>query len=837
MKLKTREVFVLVAVISIALALPLSIWLVMKSQETRSEASAVEFDVFVNKSDCPTNTTFEEVGTNATCFDIINDAITYASAKSDSVITIHNGTYDQQAELKTSSTLSMVIQGEGTGTIIQNVTDTPRAGILGNGKPFQIDSANATVNFNSLIVNGSAGDTLIHIVKAKEVNLSKVTLKNGPTAGVYYDSTTAGTISDSTFDGNYWPGVSLHGSSNVKITNSTFTNHQHAGVDATDNSRLEIYGSTFDGNSVDIGGSIRLTGNSISMILDSVISNGGSYGISLWDSSQAEIVNNIISGNDFSGISPFDSSYVKILNNLISQNYAYGVASGDSSMVEIVNNTIINNYGSGIGLYNSCYMKITNNAIVDNDHNGIYADTYTEEKFIGTLDLNNNDVWGNDMENYKGVNPDNSNISLDPLFTTDGSYYLQPTSPAIDAGDPSILDPDGSRSDMGAWGGEYADWAPMGSLKKEIDKTSYCTTGIIVKDHVEYNDEDQSFTGPIGKLYLMENGKHYAIKYIKYSDLNKAITIPGSITDNGNTLNLKDGNDHKVMLSLYNLYTYTDLDDNEMTVRQDTTLGTNMWNGENDSVTINCEGEAPAVNQAPVIDAVDQTAYRTLPFVYHPMITDPEGDTITSVTITIDSNLDWLTNTNGTLTGTPSATSKLGNFPVTVAATDDEGNTGTKTFNVTVEETPVSIPVLNLVIDLQLKDDDSNSKVEVVIDGTTYYGVSNTDGVVTPIVLLGKDAKEYTMGVKPLGYLSREITANLVPGENRIVIDEEFLAGDVETSVKKDVVNTGDYAVLVAKLFQEDCLLRNFDGKCMVTGAEVAIMYGNWFKIGDMYSE
>ncbi len=48
--------------------------------------------------------------------------------------------------------------------------------------------------------------------------------------------------------------------------------------------------------------------------------------------------------------------------------------------------------------------------------------------------------------------PGVGNISADPLFANpeNGDYRLLPGSPCIDAGDPALLDPDGSRSDIGA---------------------------------------------------------------------------------------------------------------------------------------------------------------------------------------------------------------------------------------------------------------------------------------------------------------------------------------------------------------------------------------------------
>ncbi|MEZ4241964.1 MAG: hypothetical protein R3F59_38600, partial [Myxococcota bacterium] len=47
------------------------------------------------------------------------------------------------------------------------------------------------------------------------------------------------------------------------------------------------------------------------------------------------------------------------------------------------------------------------------------------------------------------------NVDYTPWFVDrdHGDYHLRSTSPVIDLGDPSILDPDGTRSDMGRYGG------------------------------------------------------------------------------------------------------------------------------------------------------------------------------------------------------------------------------------------------------------------------------------------------------------------------------------------------------------------------------------------------
>jgi hypothetical protein len=78
---------------------------------------------------------------------------------------------------------------------------------------------------------------------------------------------------------------------------------------------------------------------------------------------------------------------------------------------------------------------------------------------IATYNLTwNNSPWdggvirlGDTIPNDLPGNSNNRN--LDPMFVDTIDYLLQAYSPAIDAGDPSILDPDGSRSDVGYTGG------------------------------------------------------------------------------------------------------------------------------------------------------------------------------------------------------------------------------------------------------------------------------------------------------------------------------------------------------------------------------------------------
>jgi hypothetical protein len=60
---------------------------------------------------------------------------------------------------------------------------------------------------------------------------------------------------------------------------------------------------------------------------------------------------------------------------------------------------------------------------------------------------------------YTGVDLGDYVIYDDPLYVDPFSdHHLQTGSPAVDAGDPDVLDIDGSVSDMGSYGGPYGDW-------------------------------------------------------------------------------------------------------------------------------------------------------------------------------------------------------------------------------------------------------------------------------------------------------------------------------------------------------------------------------------------
>ncbi len=116
----------------------------------------------------------------------------------------------------------------------------------------------------------------------------------------------------------------------------------------------------------------------------------------------------------------------------------------------------------------------------------------------GLIKSNYNIFWDNQID-LEGLSYGDSDIAADPMFINDtiptpnGNYdfHLQKYSPAIDKGDPSILDIDGSRSDIGLFGGPlgqkytYHDLAP----KPPRNLTASMDSGLV---HLKWNKNTEA---------------------------------------------------------------------------------------------------------------------------------------------------------------------------------------------------------------------------------------------------------------------------------------------------------------------------------------------------------
>ncbi len=189
---------------------------------------------------------------------------------------------------------------------------------------------------------------------------------------------------------------------------------------------------------------------------------------------------------DSDSVITWSQSY--LTENVASYGGAIFVDGGDLTLENIVLSTNTANYGSSIyanagsvlinqatifadiGSYSSVelYSAVELRGLIVSHYSG-YAGVSIGSYDTNVVAIENTLVWSTvGMPWYSSTWPaaSDGNISADPAFTlasvdvsaANDLLTLQPGSPAIDAGDPTVLDQDGSLSDIGAFGGAGALW-------------------------------------------------------------------------------------------------------------------------------------------------------------------------------------------------------------------------------------------------------------------------------------------------------------------------------------------------------------------------------------------
>ncbi len=224
--------------------------------------------------------------------------------------------------------------------------------------------------------------------------------------------------------------------------------------------------------------------NSNSTIKNNVIDNSNFKSISSRNAS-----NSTISGNTLTGTLEVSNASAVIRNNkLITKppTGEIGIILGSASNSSISNNIIVDStkFGTGISMTNSSNISVTNNTILSHgkgitekgstatfNNNIISGNSDYGIQISNTSQLNYNDVWGNYF-NYGGIDPGVNDISQNPMFvdSAKGNFRLLSISPCINAGNPDVTynDLDGTRNDIGAYGGPYADSSQLRSNESSI---------------------------------------------------------------------------------------------------------------------------------------------------------------------------------------------------------------------------------------------------------------------------------------------------------------------------------------------------------------------------------
>ena len=192
--------------------------------------------------------------------------------------------------------------------------------------------------------------------------------------------------------------------------------------------------------------------------------------------------------NEGYGLSCVDYSNPVIKNNIFVQNLIHGIKCDNFSHPQIINNTIVNNDYTGIFATTNSNPIIKNNIIFDNNKGGIsclqasnpiitFNDSYLNN-YDSTMIVNQEtgdttwviDATGLNFENCPanvGIFDSTGfdifdNFSSNPVFSSYQTFSLSPSSPCINAGDDvdEFNDNDGTRNDLGAYGGPLGNWTP-----------------------------------------------------------------------------------------------------------------------------------------------------------------------------------------------------------------------------------------------------------------------------------------------------------------------------------------------------------------------------------------
>ncbi len=353
-------------------------------------------------------------------------------------------------------------------TFDQNVAYTDGGAVVASYEATPLTIRTSTFSDN-MAEHGSGGSVYTYYVVEAELSDNSFTdnfayASGGAVYGTYLvDLTSTG----DTYSGNEasrgYGGAVYHdgyyaGYGNAWITDVSLTDNiagvSGGGAYLANQDELELDGLTVTGNTAsrDFGGGLYMGGNADYSVRHSQFcgntadEGGGVYATNTTGS--ASWTNNVVQEN--------------------TATYAAGIGFVTEPALEFTNNTLLGNEASKDGGNLYLYVvtgTMTNNivawsadgdGIVVDDTSSATATTFTYNNFYGNLTDNASGYLTDaDLAGFTGnlfVDPDLYAYSADGDCTND---VLLPNgaSPMINAGDPSILDGDGSVSDIGAYGG------------------------------------------------------------------------------------------------------------------------------------------------------------------------------------------------------------------------------------------------------------------------------------------------------------------------------------------------------------------------------------------------
>ncbi|MBS3788379.1 right-handed parallel beta-helix repeat-containing protein [Candidatus Bipolaricaulota bacterium] len=157
-------------------------------------------------------------------------------------------------------------------------------------------------------------------------------------------------------------GIAAVGDAELTVRNCRLTDNGSSGISLRDSSKALVTDSHLSWN----GGGVLLRNSAKANLEDNQIFANKYAGVLIEDGATAEVVNNTISQNK-DGVSVWNSAKITLEDNEIKNNIAHGVRLYGSIQATITNNEISSNVTSGISIEDKVNATIKNNTIVGND--------------------------------------------------------------------------------------------------------------------------------------------------------------------------------------------------------------------------------------------------------------------------------------------------------------------------------------------------------------------------------------------------------------------------------------------------------------------------------------
>ncbi|MBK7756904.1 MAG: right-handed parallel beta-helix repeat-containing protein [Deltaproteobacteria bacterium] len=249
--------------------------------------------------------------------------------------------------------------------------------------------------------------------------------------------------------------------SKSQLTRNTFIGNQTGdagGGIELDNDNTDVLECVFEDNTAARGGGLNSKDNTAPFVIkdsvfyDNTASEGG--GLRADNNPQTVTVLRGVFDDNRATLGAGIYSQAGRLNlraSVVTVSDGDGITLGEGAVSVLRNVTSWGNQGAGLVLINCGAVTVQDTIFADNGA-GLSASgcQATSVNYSLVFDASTSGTWSPPAGS--------GNLSADPLLTdpASGDFTLQSLSPAKDAGDPSGVDPDGSRADMGAHGGPDA---------------------------------------------------------------------------------------------------------------------------------------------------------------------------------------------------------------------------------------------------------------------------------------------------------------------------------------------------------------------------------------------